>query len=82
MRKVIKTPSAHVPVVSGSILQATAPITFITQRTIPTVTFDAEDTTMNGAKKAPNLQRATAVAWPTVRISVEYSSGVVTHVAF
>ena len=70
------------PVVSGSILQATAPITFITHSAIPTVTFDAEDTTMNGAQKAPSLEQATAVAWPTVRISVEYSSGVVTHVAF
>lgn len=55
---------------------------FITHSTMPTVTLLALEMTMKGAQKAPNLLNATAEACPTVRISVEYSSGVVTHVAF
>ena len=67
--------------VSGRKLAATAPARFITQRQVPTVTGEAEEITMKGAAKAPNLDNATQVAWPTVRMSVEYSSGVVTQVA-
>jgi hypothetical protein len=68
--------------VSGRKLAATAPMTFITHSTMPTVTFEADEMTMKGEQKAPNLEKATHIAWPTVRMSVEYSSGVVTHVAF
>ena len=37
---------------------------------------------MKGEQKAPSLEIATQEACPTVRMSVEYSSGVVTQVAF
>jgi len=69
-------------VVSGRKLAAMAPMTFMTQSTMPTVTSLALEMTRYGALKDPNLLIATHVEWPTVRISVEYSSGVVTHVAF
>ena len=49
---------------------------------MPTVTLLAEDTTMKGEQKAPSLEIATQEACPTVRMSVEDSSGVVTQVAF
>jgi hypothetical protein len=72
----------NVPVVSGRKFAATAPMTFIAHSTMPTVTFEADEMTMKGEQKAPNLEKATHIAWPTVRMSVEYSSGVVTQVAF
>ena len=68
--------------VSGRKVHATALMTFMMHSTMPTVTVLAEDTTMKGAQKAPILEKATHMACPTVRMSVEYSSGVVTQVAF
>ena len=67
---------------SGRKFAAMAPAILITHKTMPTVTLEALEITIKGTQKAPILEKATQVACPTVRMSVEYSSGVVTQVEF
>ena len=70
------------PDVSGNILAAAAASRFMTASTRPTEKFPSDDTTTKGDVKAPSFEQATHTAWPMVRISVLYSSGVDTQVAF
>lgn len=63
-------------------LAAAAASRFMTASTRPTEKLPSEDTTTKGDVKAPSLEHATQMAWPMVRISVLYSSGVHTQVAF
>ena len=70
------------PDVSGNILAAAAASRFMTASTRPTEKLPSEDTTTKGDVKAPSFEQATHTAWPMVRISVLYSSGVDTQVAF
>ena len=71
-----------VPDVSGNMLAAAAANRFMTANTIPTEKFPSDDTTTKGEVNAPILEQAIQTAWPMVRISVVYSSGVDTQVAF
>jgi hypothetical protein len=70
------------PEVSGKRKAINEARRFINPKIIPRERTEAFEITTNGEIRAPILDEATHTACPIVLISVEYNSGVETHVAF